>query len=218
MYLKGIKHHFGDVTQPWNHEYKAARTIFRGPTSIPVRRTIKTAHSILYSRTTANGFGTIEGKEDLFSILHSGSASRPNQHQSEHHVALTHRIKPAMYTYVISSADNSLRFSETGAAFFVDFASKHALHSKCADSVVYSGEFHPRPEGGWGAFSDEKNDQDVAWELLVDNNSGTYGPDKEMLPKLQQLLEYNFSGLKIIALDREDEVSLITMSSLLMVS
>lgn len=83
---------------------------------------------------------------------------------------------------------------------------------------MYSGEFHPRPEGGWGAFSDEKNDQDVDWELLIDNNSGTYGPDKEMLPKLQQLMEYNFPGLKIVALDREDEVSLMTVPSLLMVS
>jgi hypothetical protein len=216
MYLKGIKRHFGDVTQSWNREYKAAQTIFQGPTSIPVRSTIKTAHSILYSRTTANAFGVIDGKEDLLSILHSGGSSRPNQ--SVRSLALAHRIKPAIYTYVISCSDNSFRFSETGAAFFVDFASKHALHSKCAESVFYSGEFHPRPEGGWGAFSDEKNDEDVTWELLIDNNSGTYSPQKEMLPTLQQLLEYNFPGFKILALDHEDPVSLMAVSSSLMVN
>lgn len=32
-----------------------------------------------------------------------------------------------VYTYVIGE-DETFRFSETGASFFVDFASKHALH------------------------------------------------------------------------------------------
>jgi len=32
------------------------------------------------------------------------------------------RVKPAVYTYIISAEDDSFRFSETGAAFFVDFA------------------------------------------------------------------------------------------------
>lgn len=42
------------------------------------------------------------------------------------------------------------------------------------------------------------------WELVIDNNSGTYAPDKTLLPTLQALLEYNFPGFTIIALDRED--------------
>ncbi|KIM31665.1 hypothetical protein M408DRAFT_327138 [Serendipita vermifera MAFF 305830] len=205
MYLKGVKRHFGDVSQHWNRDYKSAQTIFKGPSSIAVRQGIKAAHDILYSRTTENGYGIIEGKADILSILHGGGASRPNQHQSEHQVALSHRVKPAIYTYAISMDDNSLRFSETGAAFFVDFASKHALHAKCATSVWYSGEFHPRPKGGWENFSDDKRDEDVDWELLIDNNSGTYAPDKAMLPTLQKMLEYNFPGFNILALDREDE-------------
>lgn len=207
LYLKGVKKHFGDTAQHWNTNYKAAQAIFQGPSSIAVRRSIKAAHDILYSRGTANGFGVIEDQEDIISILHSGGASRPNQHQSDHQVALAHRVKPALYTYAISCADNSLRFSETGAAFFVDFASKHALHAKCAEYVWYSGEFHPRPKGGWENFSDDMKDEDVEWELLIDNNSGTYAPDKEMLPTLQALLEYNFPGFAIRALDREDEVN-----------
>ncbi|KDQ59894.1 hypothetical protein JAAARDRAFT_33466 [Jaapia argillacea MUCL 33604] len=116
-----------------------------------------------------------------------------------------HRVKPAVYTYIISSTDDSFRFSETGAAFFVDFASKHALHSNCATTVRYSGEFHPRPAGGWDKFSDDTPDDQTEWELVIDNNSGTYAPDKTLLPSLQKLLEYNFPGFEIFALDREDE-------------
>ncbi len=111
-----------------------------------------------------------------------------------------------MYTYVITVGEDTLRFSETGAAFFVDFASKHALHANCAESVRYSGEFHPRPgvPGGWEGFSDDIPDDKVEWEIVVDNNSGTYAPDAMLLPDLKGLLEYNFPGLKFIALDRND--------------
>lgn len=126
-----------------------------------------------------------------------------------------HRIKPAIYTYIISSEDDSLRFSETGAAFFVDFASKHALHSNCARKVRYSGEFHLRPrskeregEGswcGWQDFDDSMEDTSVDWEIIIDNDSGTYTPDKGMLPTLRDLIDHNFPGLDVLALDREDE-------------
>jgi len=116
-----------------------------------------------------------------------------------------HRVKPTVYTYIISSEDDSFRFSETGAAFFVDFASKHALHSNCATAVRYSGEFHPRPKSGWENLREETSDEDVEWEMVIDNNSGTYAPDKGMLGKLQELLEYNFPGFTVCAFDREDE-------------
>ncbi len=38
------------------------------------------------------------------------------------------------YTYVLAG-DGSLRFSETGAGFFTDFFSKHAMHGGCAEKV-----------------------------------------------------------------------------------
>jgi hypothetical protein len=65
----------------------------------------------------------------------TGAVNRPN---------FVHRVKPAVYTYVISVDDDTFRFSETGAKFFVDFASKHALHSNCAEAVRYvtlSGQY-----------------------------------------------------------------------------
>lgn len=148
---------------------------------------------MLYARSTRNEHGTITTREDVIRLLRGGKG--PTQ---------TLRVKPAVYTYIISAVDDSLRFSETGAAFFVDFASKHALHANCAEKVRYSGEFHPRPACGWENFSDETSDDDVQWEFVVDNNSGTYSPDPKLLPDLKALLEYNFLGLKVVALDHDE--------------
>ena len=148
---------------------------------------------MLYARSTRNEHGTITTREDIMHLLRGGKG-----------VIQTLRVKPAVYTYIISAVDDSLRFSETGAAFFVDFASKHALHANCAPAVRYSGEFHPRPAGGWENFSDETPDEAVRWELVIDNNSGTYSPDPLMLPDLKELLQYNFPGFTIHAWDRND--------------
>lgn len=205
----GVDKFFGDKYQHWNKDYKAAQSIFQGPTSIAVRSTIQAGHRMLYARSTSNGFGTLDNAADFFKLL-TGGEGRPttfsltNKRDSETS-DFSNRIKPAVYTYIISSEDDSFRFSETGAAFFVDFASKHALHSSCAETVRYSGEFHPRPAGGWDSFSDDVPDDDIQWELVIDNNSGTYSPDSGLLPVLKQLLEYNFSGLKVVALSHEDE-------------
>jgi len=196
MFIKGVPIFFGDLTQHWNVKYKAAQTIFgRTPASLAVRSSIQVGHRMLYARSTNNGFGLIEKPADLFQIFADGVGSKS---------VTAHRVKPAVYTYVIAVEDSSFRFSETGAAFFVDFASKHALHANCSESVRYSGEFHPRPEGGWAKFSDDCPDELVNWELVIDNNSGTYSPDKDVLPILKELLEYNFPGFGIVALDHED--------------
>ena len=194
MYLIGVPLFFRDHYQSWNKSYKAAQAIFQGPTSLAMRSGIQAGHRMLYARRASNLFGTVENRQDIINLLRSGTSSQFAQ-----------RVKPAVYTYIISAEDDSFRFSETGAAFFVDFASKHALHSNCAESVRYSGEFHPRPAGGWSRFSDNIYDDDVSWELVIDNNSGTYAPDKEMLPIVQQLLEYNFPDFRIFALDHEDQ-------------
>ncbi|KAF8951954.1 hypothetical protein BDZ97DRAFT_1882085 [Flammula alnicola] len=200
MYIMGVPLFFGDVHQHWNRNYKAAQSIFQGPTSFAVRSGIQAGHRMLYARTPKNGFGVIEDTAGIMQVLHNG-ASRPGANGSQ----FAHRVKPAVYTYIISSEDDSFRFSETGAAFFVDFASKHALHSNCCETVRYSGEFHPRPEGGWQNFSDDIPDDAVKWELVIDNNSGTYSPDKALLPALKALLEFNFPGFAIFALDHDDE-------------
>ena len=157
---------------------------------------------MLYARSAANTFGVLEAPTDILHLLHGHAA--PGTDAPSDRAPFVHRIKPALYTYVISVDDDSFRFSETGARFLVNMASKHALHSNCADAVRYSGEFHPRPEGGWDKFSDDMRDEDVRWELVIDNNSGTYAPDKNLLPQLRALLKHNFPWFEIYALDRDD--------------
>jgi hypothetical protein len=196
----GVPLFFGDVHQHWNKNYKAAQSIFQSPTSLVVRRGVQASHRILYQRTASNDFGVIEDAAGITQVLH-GDAKVSDAIGSQ----FAHRVKPAVYTYIISSEDDSFRFSETGAAFFVDFASKHALHANCFETVRYSGEFHPRPQGGWDKFSDDIPDESVNWELVIDNNSGTYAPDKKLLPKVKGLLEYNFPGFTIFALDHRDD-------------
>ncbi|KIK67616.1 hypothetical protein GYMLUDRAFT_54405 [Collybiopsis luxurians FD-317 M1] len=229
MYLIGVPVYFKDTYQYWNRDYKAAQSIFgSGPTSLAIRTGVQAGHRLLYSRSTSNGFGIIGSSVDVLKILRGG---RPNPKgiigSDEEYLEkrldsaaapapsaqspYAHRVKPAVYTYIISAEDDSLRFSETGAAFFVDFASKHALHANCCERVRYSGEFHPRPRSkdgswvGWDSFDDSIPDDSCDWEVLIDNNSGTYSPDKALLPTLQALIEHNFPGFGVKALDREDE-------------
>ncbi|KAE9404834.1 hypothetical protein BT96DRAFT_916518 [Gymnopus androsaceus JB14] len=233
MYLIGVPIYFKDVYQHWNVNYKAAQSIFGpGATSLAIRTGVQAGHRMLYARSSSNGFGIIESAADVLKLFHGGDLNpkgivgsdkeyisrqdqspegQPGTAAPTVHSPFAHRVKPAVYTYIISAEDDSLRFSETGAAFFVDFASKHALHANCCERVRYSGEFHPRPKSkdgswvGWQDFKDSMPDADVDWEVLIDNNSGTYSPDKGMLPTLQALLEHNFPGFGVRALDREDE-------------
>jgi len=44
IYIKGVRKHFGDRVQPWNCKYKAAQSIFQGPTSVTVRSVIQASH------------------------------------------------------------------------------------------------------------------------------------------------------------------------------
>jgi hypothetical protein len=198
VYIKGVPIYFEDHFQPWNSKYKAAQSIFQGPTSIAVRSGIQAGHRMLYARNTTNGFGVLNDSKGLLTLLQSSSS------RSKETPTGSQRVQPTVYTYVIAAEDNSLRFSETGAAFFIDFASKHALHSNCAEKVRYSGEFHPRPKGGWDNFNDDGSDEQVDWEIVMDNNSGTYGPDIKLLPNLRSLMEHNFPDIHFVALDFQD--------------
>jgi hypothetical protein len=158
MTLRCVRRFFGDATQHWNVKYPAAQRIFSDTGSFAVRSGIMTAHAMLYARSTSNGFGVIEDARDTLKILHAGdaragapAAAGTATTAAAGREAFAHRVKPAVYTYVIAVDDDTFRFSETGAAFFVDFASKHALHSNCAQavrcvstrlSVLFPAHFH----------------------------------------------------------------------------
>lgn len=83
---------------------------------------------MLYAQTADNDCGVIENITDVLNILHRESSSPNAPIQMQY----TNRVKPTVltvYTYFIASDDDSLLFSETSAAFFVNVASKHALHA-----------------------------------------------------------------------------------------
>lgn len=102
--------------------------------------------------------------------------------------------KPRMFTYVLK--ENKLYIAETGANFFMDMNSKHAMHANADEEVVYAGELHFRMRTG----EREKR----TYILVVDNNSGTYAPAKEDLPRVREVFRRNFANLEVQALDFKD--------------
>ncbi|CAM2706952.1 unnamed protein product [Rotaria socialis] len=97
-----------------------------------------------------------------------------------------------LWTLIFS--DEKTKRMRSCVGYFTDFASKHALHANCCESVRYAGQFHPRPRFGWDRCDDE-------WELVFDNWSGTYAPSLDLLKNLKDLLEFNFPGLNVVAYD-----------------
>lgn len=185
IHLKGVSLFFEDKQQHWLESYPAAQKIFTGP--VLLRTSIRTAHRLLYARTSLNEFGIITDADTLWRELAPQERSAmtdvatPGSRDSSPHRGSPGRnrnkkswlVKPVLYTYIIGT-DDRWRFSETGAAFFTDFASKHALHACVNDYVRYAGEFHPRPcvEGGWAGLEGMLPPDDCEWALWIDNASG----------------------------------------------
>ncbi|KIJ91613.1 hypothetical protein K443DRAFT_685875, partial [Laccaria amethystina LaAM-08-1] len=179
IFTKGVPLFFRDNFQPWNRKYKAVQSIFQGgPASLAVRSGIQAGHRLLYARDAGTAFSIIEDTKGVVELLHTGA-----QDDVSGGGLNAQRVKLAVYTYIISAEDASFRFSERGAAFF----------------------FHLRLAGGWQNFSDSTPDDAVKWEFMIDNNSVTYAPEKILLPEVKQLFEFNFPGLVVHGLDREDE-------------
>lgn len=133
-----------------------------------------------------------------------------------------------IFTYVIT-LDGLLRFTETGKEFGIDLLSKHTMHSDVATYIACSGEFfirrlahphiarhndtpapseptHPPNESLADGPPKSPPPQDPKhYQLIIDNDSGTYRPDKSVLPDLKQFLEANFPGLHIVTMHCEDE-------------
>ena len=109
-----------------------------------------------------------------------------------------------IFTYVLT-LDSLFRFTETGKEFGIDMLSKHTMHSDVAAYTAFSGEFFvrrlkhhnraPPEEGGHNKShppddiqggppkEDPKNDPSY-YELIIDNDSGTYRPNPELLRSL----------------------------------
>lgn len=129
-----------------------------------------------------------------------------------------------IFTYVLT-LDGMFRFTETGKEFGIDMLSKHTMHSDVETYIACSGEFfirrlkhpvssddphphertHPQEPVEGGPPKKDPPHNPAYYQLVIDNDSGTYRPDKSVLPLLKQFLEINFPGLGIIVMHWEEE-------------
>ncbi|KXT01127.1 hypothetical protein AC578_10914 [Pseudocercospora eumusae] len=134
-----------------------------------------------------------------------------------------------IFTYVIT-LDALWRFTETGKEFGIDMLSKHTMHSDVSIYIAFSGEFFirrlkhrhrpPPPEPVESSsqshppqhaeneehLPDDMDDHDppkdpAYYELVIDNDSGTYRPNADLLPILKEYLSHQLPGLHILTLD-----------------
>lgn len=188
--LLGVLDVFGDKRHSWNRHHVPAQKIFSGKTSLVTRRAVQMQHAYLYGggsglkpvqnmrKEMQEVTGNLLDSFDFLQLLNYG----------------IRRGKPRMFTYVLMP--NRLYVAETGAKFFRDIMSKHAMHSSASAEVVYAGEMHFR------RASPGSNEPDM--RLIVDNNSGTYSPGREDLPKVEDVFRRNFPGLSVTALHFQD--------------
>jgi hypothetical protein len=127
-----------------------------------------------------------------------------------------------IFTYVLT-LDALFRFTETGKEFGIDMLSKHTMHSDVAPYIAFSGEFfirrlkhkrgrsrqeegennetHPPNDISDGPPDDDPPKDPAYYQLVIDNDSGTYRPNAKLLPQLKSFFESNFPGLHVITLD-----------------
>lgn len=132
-----------------------------------------------------------------------------------------------IFTYVLT-LDGQWRFTETGKEFGIDMLSKHTMHSNVSIYIAFSGEFfvrrlkhpHTNPEHSPDPATatlppvpepDEVDEPDpskdpAVYELVIDNDSGTYRPNAQYLPDLKDFMSKNLPGMKVTTLDcQKDE-------------
>ena len=148
-----------------------------------------------------------------------GSFPRPSQDMVVRFLDLVHWDKGGrIYTYIIT-LDGQWRFTETGKEFGIDLLSKHTMHSDVCIYIAFSGEFfirrlkdpkssnlldqetHPPAEIEGGPPNDDPPRDPAHYALVIDNDSGTYRPNAELLPELKKYLHHNLPGMHITTLD-----------------
>jgi hypothetical protein len=163
-----------------------------------LHRALRNQHATIYGYGKDTEWGVVEG---------SGSKEDVGRAFVEKLLRMTSfGTEGRIFTYVIT-LDGEMRFTETGEEFVIDLLSKHSMHADAAKEVAYSGEFFVRlmeehegeaAGGGNDTIADKSQDENPKhYELVIDNDSGTYRPRKELLPVLEQFLasDYNFGGL-----------------------
>ncbi|MCJ1230576.1 hypothetical protein MMC12_007250 [Toensbergia leucococca] len=147
-----------------------------------------------------------------------GSFPRPSEDMALQFLDLVHYDQGGrIFTYVLT-LDGQWRFTETGKEFGIDLLSKHTMHSDVSIYIAFSGEFfirrlknphkapedqetHPLVEIDGGPPHDEPRKDPAYYELVIDNDSGTYRPNAELLPQLKEFIQRNLPGMKVATLD-----------------
>lgn len=204
----------GPVPSQLYHRYVEFRPFVAGMfTSHSLRgrilnRALHHQHARIYNfdRSTEHGIFTspcTEMTQKFLEFVHYGQGGR-------------------IHTYVLT-LDGQLRFTETGKEFGIDMLSKHTMHSDVSIYIAFSGEFfvrhvkhhhqHYRSSSGSSQAISRYSTEDrpstasgpskdpADYELFIDNDSGTYRPNAELLPLLKEFLSNNFPGLHITTLD-----------------
>ncbi|EFN59404.1 hypothetical protein CHLNCDRAFT_137906 [Chlorella variabilis] len=167
LFLCHIEEVFEGVSHEWNRKHDKAARIYKNPVML---QGVRSQHAALYSTHLGRArCGVLCSAVEFFAAFNFGKRAGQRRY----------------YTY--SLMPDSLRCSETGAGFFVDFSSKHAMHANAAEEVLYAGEFCIVPDAA----------AEGGHRLVVDNNSGTFAPKAEHLPLMQHLFEANFPGMSV---------------------
>jgi hypothetical protein len=128
-----------------------------------------------------------------------------------------------IFTYVLT-LDGLLRFTETGKEFGIDLLSKHTMHSDVNIYVAHAGEFfvrrlarpdkdaeacdqvtHPADDVPGGPPDAPPPQDPRRYELVIDNDSGTYRPRGDLLPQLREFLAANLPGLQVLVKECQDK-------------
>jgi hypothetical protein len=165
------------------------------------------------------------------STIWGGLPNGPSEDMTRQFLDLVHWDHGGrIFTYVIT-LDALWRFTETGKEFSIDMLSKHTMHSDVSVYIAFSGEFFirrlkhshrpppPDPAEESNQTHDEANpghspvnssraslDSQALkdpkhYQLVIDNDSGTYRPNAELLPLLKEFLAKQLPGLHILTLD-----------------
>ena len=168
-----------------------------------LNRALHHQHARIYSYNSSTVYGSFPGpSKDLalqfLDLVHYDQGGR-------------------VFTYVLT-LDGQLRFTETGKQFGIDLLSKHTMHSDVSIYIAFSGEFfvrrlknrsknpettatHPPNEFSGGPPNDSPPRDASYYHLWIDNDSGTYRPNKDLLPRLKEFLQQSLPGLKVSTLD-----------------
>src|SRR5699024_372831 len=86
-----------------------------------------------------------------------------------------------------------------------EFFIRRLQHAHTTDNPDPQEKTHPTEELSGGPPKSDPPPNPSYYQLVIDNDSGTYRPDKSILPDLKAFLHRNFPGLGVVAMHWEEE-------------